>query len=405
MLPLYAVNDALMFRSRERVRCIEQIAYDFTKPPPVFEVLGCEKLLEYISSKPFELPSKVLTYGNCNHLLDVNVGSEVYNTSASQLLTAEDALKIVFNEALSISAPDLLIPDLICAEIDMQTEVDTLGKDGLLGFMEESVAQNRLLNAGVASDPVSTERIDAFLLEDSKPSKFSVNLTKDVLQQLAVRAEVVAQQRVLLETIPFDCPPDLFTDPQSWNLISIVESLMQHKELPKPKSVYTYMSSKQDFTERLLQQAERRALFVVPQAQKAAPFSHQSSSLLTRFHDVLPEPTEMPTATFHGDVGLILPNLATERSTVSSRVSACKPGAAWEVLREAQRLRTTTLLAACPRAFLYDTRNQPYFSGVMERLIDLQSPHELMPIKHRMAVTEDPLGKRDHFPINYPYPN
>lgn len=345
--------------------------------------------------EPYTLPPKCLTYGTCDHLFGTKVFGEV---TTNEPLTSEEVLRMVFNDALRVSTTvDVLIPTFSCFEIDMQTEVDTLARDRCLDFLEETVTRDRLFTTSAASDPLSTERMDGILVDQNKPSQKPANFTKDILEQLSVRARGVTHHRRLLETIPFNCSIDMYLDPPPRSPLSIVEFLLQPKELFRISQLYKY--GNEDFTEKLLQKAELSVLRASQQRSVTTDASTTATAplgtpLLARFQDILPKPVEMPVATFCGEVGLILPNLATERHPSALRGSSSQPRTALDVLDEMQSLRTTTLTTTHPRIFLYDARNQPYFSAVMERLIDLQSPHELMPIRHRSAPADNPVGKQ-----------
>eukprot|EP01032_Pedospumella_encystans_P013025 gene13025-15023_t len=174
-----------------------------------------------------------------------------------------------------------------------------------------------------------------------------------------------------------------------------------------------YDCKNRNFTEEVLNRSAELAL-MYPYPQHDQTFRDSEANAtghdtveFEQWQELLSTSTGFSPVTYFGDVGEILPDFATEPSTSvssstpyrnsysSSNSTLVGPTTAQAVLAQLQHIHAPSMMRAVPRgggnsrstsqssAFMFAPHLLAHFAGTTQRLIDLESPWQLMPCPPR----------------------
>ena len=222
--------------------------------------------------------------------------------------------------------------------------------------------------------------------------------------ELANKYTSVFSHHTYTEIIPLECLFPVQADGTSHNHLATrkIEQFLHSKKFSQPMLVYN--CKHRNFTEDvILRDAEFALMSPYPQHDHTIRATEANSTChdtveLEQWQDLLSTSTGIFPVMYFGDVGEILPDFATESATSVSLAASSTPhrrnssstlvgpGAAQAVLAQLQHIHAPSMTRAVTSqssVFMFAPHLLAHFAGTTQRLIDLESPWQLMPCQPR----------------------
>ena len=406
MLPLYATNDSAYFKSRpvaHRAERLIQHVKDKTWRDPSFT----DRLLQCAPLELQALCSKRPT-NKCNDHLLAFEPEQVDEHSVHYLLSDEDMLKLTFCDTLAErSIPNLVLPHIKEITIDPKSAATLLEERGVLSFMEESKVYGLMQTSQL--DPLAS--IEGDMIRYAPIAHDEVDTLRLLQIELVNTYTGVFSHHTYTETIPSECLLPVQADETSHDHLASrkIEQFLHLKKNTTP--VLVYDCKEKTFTEDvILRGAELALMSPYPQHDHTirdteANSTGQDEVALEQWQHqhLLSTSTDFSPVAYFGDVGEILPDFATEfgasvslaasSSFYSNSNSSTLAGTVTTqaVLAQLQHIHASSMMRAVSRdggnsrhtsqssAFMFAPHLLAHFAGTTQRLIDLESPWQLMP--------------------------